>query len=360
MKRFLVTVAMAAVSGAAFLSIAGEKTVLGSDGGAQTTTVSLTAKQRGNIARTLVNMWAADVRAQGRDVDAWALRLGRFVGTADTANLRQALDMPTYAAMMGALEGRSRGIGSVQKLTTRTAASGEKSLGNTIADTTYTPLPNGRCRIADSRVIASPLPGGVSRAIDSEDIVSYASQGGNGTFANGDGSTNCGIPSFATAVAVSVTVLSTGGEGIFKIYENGKAYQTGSTVYYTGVVSAANDMIVTSCQACAIELAIYSSSSVHYVIDVVGYFIPPQATALQCVESAEATTPAPGVLPGGTRNETAPSCPAGYTQTATNCETTSWLMPIVYFKAGTCSARNNDVSNQFISASRTCCRVPGR
>jgi len=36
------------------------------------------------------------------------------------------------------------------------------------------------------------------------------------------------------------------------------------------------------------------------------------------------------------------------------------LMPIVFSKDGTCSARNNDSINQFLSASRTCCRVPGR
>ena len=81
------------------------------------------------------------------------------------------------------------------------------------------------------------------------------------------------------------------------------------------------------------------------------------ATAIQCVETANTVV---NVVAGGTANASAPACAAGYTQTATNCETTSWLMPIVYFQSGTCSARNNDTVSQTLRASRTCCRVPGR
>lgn len=317
----------------------------------------LTSSQRATIARALVHKWGGEVREQGGDVYDWGVKLGRFVGTADADNVLQATNMPTYTTMMGVLQGQPLQSKSVQSALLQEANIGTKSLGSTIADTTYTPLPNGRCRIADSRAIASPLPGGVARAIDTEDISSYASYGGNGTYANGDGSTNCGIASFATAVAVAVTVLSRGTDGVFKIYQNGKPYQTGSTIYYTPSLSAANDMIVTSCQTCAEELAIYSSSSVDYVIDVVGYFMPPQATALQCVDTADTVA---SVAAGATSNATAPACSAGYTQTATNCESSTWQMPFVFFSGGVCSAQNNSSSAASLRASRTCCRVPGR
>ena len=356
MKRMLMAAALfTAAAGSAF---AGPRNAPGGASPAPILTQSLTAKQRGEIARTLVNRWAHEIRGQGGDVRQWATKLGRFVGTADAANALQASNMPTYQTMMGVLQGQPLGSDSIQTSLTQAANFGAAKLGSTISDTTYTPLPNGRCRVADSRVIASPITAGVTRGIDTEDITSYVSQGGNGTFANGDGSANCGIPSFATALAVSVTVLSTGSEGFFKIFENGKPFQTGSTVYYTGTVSASNDVIVTSCQSCALELSIYASSTVNYVIDVVGYFIPPQATELQCVETAN--TDLSISAGGGVGNANAPACPAGYTQTATNCETTSWLMPIVYFQSGTCSARNGDSVAQTLRASRTCCRVPGR
>ncbi len=363
MKRFMVAAAIFATTTVCGLAIAGPKNAPGVPGGpssasAQPVQASLTTKQRGNIARTLVQKWAQDVREQGDDVHQWALKMGRFVGTANAANVRQALDMPTYTTMMGVLQGQPLTSDSVQKALAQEADTGTRTLGSTIRDTTYTPLPNGRCRIADSRVIASPLPGGVTRGIDSEDTASYAGQGGNGTFASGDGSTNCGIPSFATAVAVSVTVLSNGSEGFFKIFENGKPFQTGSTIYYTSTVSAANDMIVTSCQACAIELSVYSSSSAHYVIDIVGYFIRNEATALECVKNAG--TPVSIAAGGGTDNAFSPACPAGYSQLSTECETNSWLMPIVFSNDGTCSARNGDSVSRNLTAYRTCCRIPGR
>lgn len=77
--------------------------------------------------------------------------------------------------------------------------------------------------------------------------------------------------------------------------------------------------------------------------------------ALQCQNTALATQ---SVAAGGTSNAVAPACAAGYTQTATNCEGSSWLMPIVFASGGTCSARNNDTVAATLRASRTCCRVP--
>jgi len=233
---------------------------------------------------------------------------------------------------------------------------GPQTLGSAIADTVFTPLPNGRCRVADSRVIGSPLPGGVTRNIDVEDTPSYASQGGGGSSA-GDGSFNCGIPNFVTALAVSVTVLTVGHEGFFKIFENGQPYTTGNTLYYMANVSSANDVIVKSCQICGYELAIYSNTSVHYVIDVLGYFMAPQATALQCQDTSNSITSVPA---GAMMNVVAPACPTGYTQTATNCESGSWAMPFVFTHGGACSAQNNGAASAELRASRTCCRVPGR
>jgi hypothetical protein len=70
-----------------------------------------------------------------------------------------------------------------------------------------------------------------------------------------------------------------------------------------------------------------------------------------------ATNSVTGIPANGTANALAPACPNGTVQTATNCQTSSWLMPIVFFNNGTCSARNNDSSPQDLRASRTCCKV---
>lgn len=304
------------------------------------------------IAQELSVKWAREAQARGMTSVQWDKWISDVAAKADPANLATAAEMPTFQLMSDILSGQPFESESVQKA----LRDGTNALGSTVADTTYTPLPAGRCRVADSRVIASPLPGGVTRGIDTEDTASYASQGGNGSTA-GDGSTNCGIPSFATALMVSVSVITTGNSGFFKIFENGQPFTSGNTVLYEPTVSASNDVVVKSCQACAIELSVYSSTNVHYVLDVIGYYMPNQATALDCVETANTDL---AIAAGGTGNAVAPACAAGYTQTATNCESTSWLVPFVFFQSGTCSARNNDAGSQTIRASRTCCRVPGR
>lgn len=337
-----------------------EKRVVGASSTPVSPVLRFTPQQRADIARSLVSIWSPEVRRQGGDVREWAVKLGRFVGTADPGNLRQALDMPTYATMMGVLQGQPAASPSVRSALARASDVTAKSIGSTIADTTYTPLPNGRCRVADSRVIASPLAGATARSIDVESVGSYASQGGNGTFANGDGSTNCGLPDFATALAVSVTVLSIGSEGFFKIYDNGKPYQTGNTVYYTGSVSAANDVIATTCQTCANELAIYSSTPVHYVIDVVGYFAPPTATALQCTRQLGNFVSVPANTYGFGVSAT---CPTGYTATSLGIEAAANVVMAdssLNNSGGTVFTYNLGSTAQSTRAWVQCCRVPGR
>lgn len=322
------------------------------------TSVSLSADQRAAIARELVAKFQDQVRRiRNGDLAAWSAKLSKVVATADSANVLRATTMPTLETMLAALNGRAPVIGTGPA----PAAGGPiapQLLGSTIADTVFTPLPNGRCRVADSRVIASPIPGGVTRNVDVEQVTSYASQGGNGTFANGDGSANCGIPSFVTSFAVSVTVLNPVASGFFKIFQNGTAFQTGNTVIFNvGIYGVASDVIVRSCQSCANELAIYSNAQVDYVIDVIGYFMPPEATALDCVNTTKTVLP---IAPGGTGNSAGPNCAAGYTRTSTNCESSTWDMPFVYQSNGTCSAKNLGAGAANLSASSTCCRIFGR
>lgn len=78
------------------------------------------------------------------------------------------------------------------------------------------------------------------------------------------------------------------------------------------------------------------------------------AVALSCVETANTNLV---IGAGGTGNAVAPACSAGYVQTSTNCESTTWQMPFVFFQSGTCSAQNNSGSDATLRASRTCCRV---
>lgn len=230
-------------------------------------------------------------------------------------------------------------------------------LGDQLADTVFTPLPNGKCQVAVSAAIGSPTVAGVIRDIDTEDTPSYAFQGGTGSSA-GDGSINCGIPSFVTAVLVNVRAMSTGPAGDFRIFEGGTDYRSGSVISVPAGGTVTADTIVKSCQSCSYELQIRTTTPMNYVINVVGYFMRPQATALDCTEMASAVTTV--AANGGIANVFAPACPAGYTETGTNCNGTSWYTSFPYFAHGTCSARNNGATSTDVTAYRTCCRVPGR
>lgn len=224
--------------------------------------------------------------------------------------------------------------------------------GDLTQDLVYTPIQP--CRIIDTRsTAAGAIATNSTRSFVAVSASSFTSQGGS--------STNCGTLGLsATAVAVNFTVVSPTNGGYLTIYPFGTAQPLAATLNYlaTDVVRGNFAIVKIPNPLSSFDFTIFAATQTHVVADIVGYFAPPLATALQCQDTAN--TVVAGIPAGGTANANAPACPTGYTQTATNCETSSWLMPIVFSHAGTCSARNGDSTPQDLRASRTCCRVPGR
>ena len=110
----------------------------------------LSAAQRQTITQELIAKFQGHVAQFPKgDVAAWSSKLTKVVATADAANVIRATTMSTLTSMHAAL------IGHVPKQSSSVAAAslagspGPRALGSAIADTTYTPLPNGRCRVAD-------------------------------------------------------------------------------------------------------------------------------------------------------------------------------------------------------------------
>jgi hypothetical protein len=231
------------------------------------------------------------------------------------------------------------------------ASSVAAKFGDLAQDLVYTPI--SPCRILDTRsTAAGAIAGNTTRSFVAVNASNFTSQGGS--------STNCNTLSLsATAVAINLTAVTPSGAGYATAYPFGTAQPVVASVNYAAGDIVNNALIVQIPNPLSsFDFTLYTFASSHYVADIVGYFAPPNATALQCQDTANTTVA--GIAAGGTANAVAPACAAGYTQTATNCETSSWLMPIVFSHAGTCSARNNDTSAQDLRASRTCCRVPGR
>lgn len=321
--------------------------------------IELNSAQRSRIAEGLISRWMGQVMKSPRgDVKSWSSKLRKVVATADAANVFRADAMPSLDLVHNALIGAPIDDAAVKAaMTGSTSASAPQSLGSESYDTTYTPLPNGRCRVASSFAIASPLTAGVVREIDVEEVIDYGFQGGVGTVLNGDGSDNCGIPIFATAIAVSVSARNPVTNGVLKVFPTNRSNAAGNTIFFsTAALGAGSDLIVESCRFCINEIAILSTAQTDYIIDVIGYFMPPEATALQCISGPSLS---PEVPAGATSTFAPAACPTGYTSIVAQCFS-SPLMPLIGVSSNSCSVRNGDTVSRSYTANRLCCRVPGR
>ena len=317
-----------------------------------------TTREHGQASRAFSAKWATYVqRVYGVPADVWSRRMAPNLAKADAGNLRNAMQRDTFEGAMAEIGGVGAKLSDDKAIDMLAAANGgnptPQVLGELTNDLVYTPI--APCRIIDTRSTgAGAIAANATRSFVAINSSSFTGQGGSAS--------NCGTLGLnATAVAVNLTAVTPAGAGFATAYPFGTTRPLASSINYTAGAIVNNALIIQIPNPFASsDFSLFTFAQSHFVADIVGYFAPPVATALQCVETLNARTPDPGVVPNGNRNELAPNCPAGYTQTTTNCTTSSWLMPIVFSKDGTCSARNNDSSNEFLSASRTCCRVPGR
>ncbi len=313
----------------------------------------LSPAERGELARQFVLKWGDYVqRVHGLDVGTWS---GRMVGTfaaADATNFRQALKRSTYEGALATLDGTGHRLTDTQVIDalakSKAGQVGPYALGETTQDLVFTPLEP--CRILDTRgTAAGAIAAGANRPFYAWGFTSWTFQGGS--------STNCGTQGQSPeAIVVNVTAVTPAQTGYATLYPaNGTLPLAATMIYETG--KTLSNGAVVKLGTSGGDFRIFSERAVHYVVDIVGYYDAPYATALQCVDTTDTVV---SVSAGATANATAPTCAASYTQTATNCESSTWQMPFVYFSGGICSAQNNSSSTASLRASRTCCRVPGR
>ena len=145
--------------------------------------------------------------------------------------------------------------------------------GGVSADLTYTPVTP--CRIIDTRVAGGAIAGGTQRAF----FVAgdFVGQGGNPG--------GCGVP-YGPATAAMLNIAATGASGTGNLrafaWESPTPPLPGASVlnYPPGSGAIANGIAIPICDAapsCGSDLFIYSSATVHVVVDVVGYFSRPDA-----------------------------------------------------------------------------------
>ena len=161
------------------------------------------------------------------------------------------------------------------------------------------------------------------------------------------------------AVAINVTVVGPAAAGYSTVYRGDLASPPGiASINYVTGQTVNNALVVAINQSNAVDYQIYSLRQANYVVDIVGFFDTPHATALDCT----AVNSAPTTIANGAFGQAFfPACNAGYARTGFSCETGGIDTPISGSSLNFgCAVRNNNGVSRNLTAISTCCRVPGR
>ncbi|MFY2762641.1 hypothetical protein [Arenimonas sp. MALMAid1274] len=305
------------------------------------------AAERQRLADSVVQKWGGYVANTYKvGADTWSREMAPAFAEASMEELNAAAGAEDFDSVNRLLLGGSPMVAAGE-------GSSTKAVGDVDRDLVFVPVTP--CRLFDTRLAGGQIAANTTRSFDVTAVSDYAFQGGSATNCGGVGAAG----SFAAA-AINFTVVTPSGAGYITAFPFGGSQPLAATVNYASGAIVGNYAVVKLDQgASANELSVYSFAATHLVADIVGYYtevvIP--AVALECQDTATTNT---AVAAGATANSNAPACPVGYTQTATNCESSTWQMPFVYFKSGTCSAQNNSAAAATLRSSRTCCRVPAQ
>ena len=242
-------------------------------------------------------------------------------------------------------------------------------IGSLAADLVYTPVTP--CRVFDTRPSqggSGPIASAGTKNFRIWGTANYAFQGGSPT--------NCGITagSNTAAVALNLTVVTPAAGGFVTAYPFGATLPTAATVnFQAGDIARGNFSIAKVSQSGATDLSVYSSSNVHVVGDVVGFYSRPVATAIECNSVFSAVT---DLLAGTNAAIFTPQCSAGYTMMSGGCyrasgSTTGYTNAFGFAITGSthpsnplafyCGMNNSHATEtSSVQAKALCCRIPGR
>jgi hypothetical protein len=230
-----------------------------------------------------------------------------------------------------------------------------KALGSSGSDLVYTPITP--CRIVDTRLVGGALSANSTRSFRSFTATDFTSQGG--------APSNCGIPANVSAISAKITSPLPAGNGYFTAYPFGEAQPLASSLNYNLGLTLSDETHIRLCRpGCSSEFNVFSFAQSQLVLDVTGYYMEPEATALDCTVAQESGNLA---LLGGLQPKFV-NCPAGYTATGGGCGgplgiAVSNSEPNVV--AGQPVGWKCDLVGSLLSVigyqvNATCCRVPGR
>jgi hypothetical protein len=308
-------------------------------------------EKRADIASRIVAKWGSHVQETYKvSPEAWSGQISPFFKAASMATLQRALSAKNFNEMNNALSqnGAKGGI------------SNSKALGEAATDLVYVPITP--CRIFDTRLAGGVIAAGTTRGFDVTAVTDYSFQGGDASNCGGAGAAG----SFAAA-AINFTVVFPVGQGFITAYPFLGTRPTAATMVYRAGDLLSNMAIVKLDQgASSNEMNIYSANETHLVGDLVGYFINPQPTQLDCVEVASAGV---DIAAGGAGSQSTAVCPTGYEITGGGCSSSTFDGKIVTSRSFDnsptsqshfCAFRNQGTGTANFVAYGRCCRIPGR
>ncbi len=318
--------------------------------------------QRGELIHRIVMKWGGHVQeAYGADVRKWASDMVPVFAHAPIGTLKRAADARSFDAMNEAFLASSERSSLAQNtLVTESGAIRSKRLGDPAADLVFIPITP--CRIVDTRLAGGQIAANSVRSFDVSAVSDYTFQGGDASNCSGAGAAG----SFAAA-AINFTVVTPAAAGYITAFPFLGTQPLAATVNYTAGDIRGNYAVVKLDQgASANELSVYSFAQTHLVADIVGYYITPEATQLDCVEVASAGV---DIAAGGTGTQSTPVCPASYEITGGGCSSSTFDGKIVTSRSFDtsptsqshfCAFRNQGTGPANFIAYGRCCRTPGR
>lgn len=336
---------------------------------------TLSPQHRGALSSQFVRKWGGYVeRVYGTPVSAWSQRMVSTFVAVDPSNFRNALKRDTFEGAIAELTGTGHRVSDDRVIEQFARASlsrsggssrpvllpSGKTLGSTTGDLVFTPVQP--CRVVDTRVAGGPIAANGSRS-----FLSVAISAGTGFAFQGGSSTDCGVAAVgASAVALNVTAVTPGIAGFATVYPHGSSRPLAASVNYTAGAIVNNTVIVRIPNPLTTnDFTIYTFGQSDFVVDIVGYFSPPQVTRLQCIDTPINTVT---LAAGANTFINNPACPAGYDAITPYCYSSA---AGVYSRGSGynsnanglptfCAWHNSTASSQEVYGGNVCCRIPGR
>jgi hypothetical protein len=312
---------------------------------------------RSRVIREVVDQWRSQLKPANpaMNEDGGEAELTVALSSASPEMLLAASRAQSYEELMALLP--SRKGPSVILLGPGPIPS---TFGSATGDLVFNPITP--CRIIDTRLATGGLAGRLVAGSGKQFLVNmanYTSQGGSAA--------GCGIPASLRpgGVAINLTSADQTGVGNLRVVQSGGGVPTASLLNYTPGVNLANAAVVSSSPTSGLgDIFILSNNSdTHAIVDIMGYFAPPVATALSCTT----VTSVSGAIPSGASSFITATCPAGYTVTGGGLFVGSAFTPAVYtfgsspsgngWESGIYNTQPGTITN---TAYAICCRVPGR